>query len=154
MNLSPHFSLAEFTFSETAARLDIDNGLPELLLPNAYRTASMMERIRLHLSALATREIPIFITSGYRCQELNAVIGSRPTSDHVQGLAVDFKAPAFGTPLAICKALEPVLHVLDIGQLILEYDSWVHVSAKSPIKDINRVLTINQTGTMPGIMEA
>jgi len=154
MNLSPHFTLKEFTASSTAARLDIDNGLPERLLPNAYRTASMLERIRMHLSSLAVREVPIIITSGYRCQELNTVIGSRPTSDHVQGFAVDFKAPAFGTPLVICKALEPVLHVLDIGQLILEYDSWVHASAKSPLKDINRVLTINKSGVTPGIMEA
>jgi len=128
--------------------------MPESLLPNAYRTASMLERIRLHLSSLAKREIPIIITSGYRCQQLNTAIGSRPTSDHVQGFAVDFKAPEFGTPLTICKALEPVLHVLDIGQLILEYDSWVHVSAKSPLKDINRVLTISHAGTVPGITEA
>jgi len=114
----------------------------------------MLERIRLHLSSLAKREIPIIITSGYRCQQLNTAIGSRPTSDHVQGFAVDFKAPAFGTPLDICKALESVMHVLDIGQLILEYDSWVHVSVKSPLKDINRVLTISRAGTVPGITEA
>jgi len=134
--------------------------MPERLLPNAYRTASMLERIRLHLSSLAKREIPIIITSGYRCQQLNTAIGSRPTSDHVRGFAVDFKAPEFGTPLTICKALEPVLHVLDIGQLILEFSGpngkggWVHVSAKSPLKDINRVLTISRAGTVPGITEA
>jgi len=155
MNLSPHFTLKEFTDSDIAARNAIDNGLPEHLLPNALRTASMLERIRLHLSYLIGHDVPIIITSGYRCLELNSLpaINSRPTSDHIKALSADIKAPAFGTPYALCKALQPVMHVLEIGQLIYEFGSWAHVSVRTPIKDINRVLTITSAGPVPGIVK-
>ena len=39
MNLSPHFTLAEFVVSETAARAGIDNDPPLGLLPALKRTA-------------------------------------------------------------------------------------------------------------------
>jgi hypothetical protein len=56
VNLSQHFSLAEFTASQTAAREGIDNDLPADLLANARRTAEMLERIRAALGyALAAK---------------------------------------------------------------------------------------------------
>jgi hypothetical protein len=105
----------------------------------------MMERIRLHINA------PITITSGYRCEALNRAIGSKPGSDHTLAFAVDFKASRAGTPAKIAKSLESVIDVLGIGQLILEFGAWVHVSTKIPDKLINRVITIDRTGAKAGI---
>ena len=79
MNLSKNFTLAEFTDSDTAMRRGIDNTLPADLLPIARTTTAMLERIR---TALGDK--PIIITSGYRCPELNAAIGSARSSDHVK----------------------------------------------------------------------
>lgn len=144
MKLSTHFMLAEFTQSDTAQRLGIDNSLPPELLPMAILTAQMMERVRAALRAVAVRDIPIDVTSAYRCGALNEAIGSTG-KDHPQMLAVDFKAPAFGTPLAVCKVLLPQMDALGIGQLIYEH-TWVHVSSRTPAKLVNRVLTLQGYG--------
>ena len=154
MNLSPHLSLAEFIASDTAARFGIDNTLPLELMDAAMETAAMMERIRTFLSETAGHDVPIIILSGYRCLALNAKIGSLPTSDHVKASALDFKAPAFGTPYAVCKALVPHAQRLSIGQLIHEFGLWVHVSTRTPSKPANRVITITAKGVSLGIQEA
>ena len=153
MNLSTHFTLKEFTDSDTALRLGIDNTLPVELTDNAKATADLMERIRAFLSDRAGNEVPIDITSGYRCLELNRSIGSHDNSDHRKALACDFRAPTFGTPLEICKALAPAVSVLQIGQLIYEH-TWVHVSVRVPDKLINRIITVAGKDYVPGIVEA
>ena len=153
MKLSENFSLSEFCASDTATRNSINNDLPLKLMENAYLTATMLEQIRDHLSSLKGSAVPIHITSGYRCLELNRRLGSRDTSDHMQALAADFHAPEFGTPLEVCRALAPVISVLGIGQLIYEH-TWIHVSAVVPDKVINRILTVQGRDYVPGIVES
>jgi hypothetical protein len=143
--MTPHFTLAEFTASDTAARKGIDNSLPDELREAAKQTLEMMERIRFHIDA------PITITSGYRCEALNRAVGSKPGSDHTLAYAVDFKAPKAGSPFQIAASLAPVIKIIGIGQLILEFGTWVHVSTRIPDKVINRVITIDKTGTRAGI---
>ena len=143
--MTPHFSLEEFTASDTAARLGIDNRLPDELRENALKTLEMMERIRFHIDA------PITITSGYRCKALNGVIGSKPGSDHTLAFACDFKAPKAGTPYEIAKDLASVIDVMGIGQLILEFGTWIHCSIARTDKVINRIITIDKNGTRAGI---
>lgn len=153
MNLSEHFTLEEFTASSTAARRGIDNSLPAEHMIAAKDACYLMERIRAFLSSRAGRPVPIFITSGYRCPALNAAIGSSSTSDHLKARAVDFKAPGFGTPHEVAAALAPVVDELQIGQLIAEFGSWVHVSTRRPDKLVNRILTIDSAGTRAGIQQ-
>jgi len=143
--MTSHFSLEEFTASDTAARLGIDNRIPDDLRENALTTLQMMERIRFHIDA------PITITSGYRCEALNRAVGSKKGSDHTLAFAVDFKAPKAGTPYKIAKDLASVIDIVGIGQLILEFGAWVHVSLARPEKTINRIITIDKTGTRAGI---
>ena len=151
MNLTAHFTLEEFTASETATRRGIDNTLPAALQQTAVDTCEMMERIRTQLARLAGRDIPIVVTSGYRSPALNAAIGSAPGSDHPRAMAVDFKAPAFGTPFEVARALVPMVSEIGIGQLIHEFGSWVHVSTRRPAKEVNRVITISGRGTEFGV---
>lgn len=146
MNLTPHFTLDEFTASDTAARHGLDNSVPPELMANAIAAAEMMERIR---EALGGK--PIIVTSGYRSPAVNKAVGSGPRSDHPKALAFDFKCPAFGTPYEICQHLAPLVSVLDIGQLIHEFGRWVHVSARTPDKLLNRIITISSAGTEVGI---
>lgn len=154
MQLSPHFTVAEFTASDTALRLGIDNSLPATLLLEAQRTCEMLERIRERLARVLREEVPIVVTSGYRCLALNRAIGSADSSDHVRGMAVDFKAARFGTALQVAQLLAPSVNDLGIGQLIHEFGSWVHVSTRHPDKQINRIITISRRGTEVGIVEA
>jgi len=152
MDLSPHFTSDEFTASDTAARLDIDNTLPITLLDNARATAAMLERIRGHLSSIKGKEVPIVLTSGYRCPMLNKAIGSTDRSDHIRAQAADFKAPAFGAPYEVCQALAPVIDVLGIQQIIFEH-TWIHVSTRTPDKVINRIITVAGRDYVAGIVK-
>ena len=151
MRLTAHFSLEEFTASDQAVRYGIDNTLPAQYANNALLTAQMMERIRYFLSERAGREVPIRVTSAYRCPELNVVAGGSERSDHMRMMAVDFRAPGFGTPRDICKALAPAVIELQIGQLILEYGSWVHTSIAMADKAVNRVVMRKADGYSVGI---
>jgi zinc D-Ala-D-Ala carboxypeptidase len=153
MKLSAHFDLEEFTCSDTAARMCINNDLPIELLAEAKKTADMMEAIRAYLSDRLQKPCPVIITSAYRCPQLNKAIGSSETSDHIKMMACDFKAPAFGSPYDICRELAPAMSMLGIGQIIYEFESWIHVSTRIPDKVINRIITINKDGTHAGIVE-
>ncbi|MFO0467563.1 MAG: D-Ala-D-Ala carboxypeptidase family metallohydrolase [bacterium] len=158
--LSPNFTRAEFERSATAARLGMNNAIPDALLPNARRTAAVLESIRAHLSALAGVTVPITVTSGYRSELVNRAVGSSDTSAHRLALAADFIVPAFGTPTEICRALavDGLLDRFGIEQLIDEYpDSaggWVHVGLTRPANPRNRIITITRRGTSAGIVAA
>lgn len=154
MNLTPHFTVAEFVRSAKAQELGVDNNLPATLLPEAQRTCEVLERIRAHLSSLAGRQVPVWISSGYRCLEVNRAVGSADTSDHRRAMAADIKAPTFGTAFAVATALQPHVDALGIGQLIHEFGDWVHVSTRRPDNAVNRVITISRRGTEVGIREA
>jgi len=151
MNLSTHFALAEFTASDTAARMGINNDLPLELVPAATVACELLERIRAHLGERAAKPVPLLISSGYRCAALNRAIGSSDTSDHIRAMAVDFRAPAFGTPLQVSQALALVADSLNIGQLIYEH-TWIHVSTRRPDKLLNRILTVAGKDYVPGIV--
>lgn len=150
MQLTPHFTLAELTASNTAQRLGLDNTAPQEIVPRLVLTAEMLERIR------STLGVPVIVTSGYRGRQVNQAVGGVTSSDHTQGHAADIVAPRYGTPYQIAKTLAPLVSVLGIGQLILEGvkgKQWVHVSTRVPDKPANRVITITDKGAQLGIQE-
>lgn len=147
--LTPHFSLAELVRSDTAAAKGIDNTPPDDLLPRLVMLAEMLERIR------ATVGSQIVVSSGYRCVRLNAAVGGASSSDHPKGSAADIIAPSFGSATDLARLLAPLVPTLGIGQLILEGikgKQWVHVSTRSPDRSINRIITITDSGAVPGIV--
>ncbi len=139
---SPHFSIDELTFSETATRHGIDNTPDDNQLDNLFITAMEMENVR----ELLGNNI-IHVSSGYRCLELNTLLGSRETSSHVRGLACDFTSRGYGTPNDIVSAI--VDSNIPYDQVILEYDRWVHISFCEDEETPRRqALAINKTGTV------
>ena len=167
MRLSDHFELSEFTHSQTAARLGIDNTPPPAILEELRRTAARMEKVRSMLG------VPIIISSGYRCEALEKEIcrsaferwcarSNVPANDrswsqylsrkaHPQGRAVDFCAPRFGSPLKICEKLAKHAQELQFDQLIHEFRSWAHIGwpASNVVARLDR-LTIDDAGTRTG----
>jgi hypothetical protein len=139
MKLSPHFNLDEFTRSDYATRHGIDNTPPGFVLSNLRVLATRLERVRLVLGA------PLFITSGYRCPELNRAIGGSLTSAHVGGLAADFIAPEYGSPFAVARAIEANGDEIDFDQLIYE-GKWVHVGFTQLTQPRREVLTATFAG--------
>lgn len=120
MKLSPHFTLQEMTASDVAARRGWDNTPNADHTANLLRLAAFLERIRVVLG-----NKPISITSGYRCKLVNESIGSKETSQHRYGCAADIRVVGM-TPRQVCEAI--IKSKLEYDQVILEYDSWTHVS--------------------------
>lgn len=139
---SPHFSLDELIFSETATRKGIDNTPDDNALDNLYKTAMEMENVRELLD-----NNPILISSGYRCLALNELLGSKPTSAHIRGLACDFTCPKFGDPDDIVDTI--FRSHIQYDQIILEFDKWVHIAfPKDGESARKKALIINKKGTM------
>jgi zinc D-Ala-D-Ala carboxypeptidase len=140
MKLSPHFSLEELTHSNTATRLGIDNTPTVEIIDNLTFLAKELENVRTLLSH------PMLINSGFRCHDLNDFLGSKRTSSHTKGLAVDFISPSYGNPRSIVSAI--VKANINYDQVILEYDRWVHLSFH-PEHPRNQALIIDKKGVRP-----
>ncbi len=124
-SLTAHFSLEELALSHEAVRAGIDNTPPPSVRENLARLAQALEEIRALLGNKA-----IHVCSGYRCPQLNARVGGSAKSAHLEGRAVDFIAPAVGTPFEIATRIAASGMAFD--QLIHEYGRWVHVAIPRP----------------------
>ena len=140
MMLSPNFALSEFTESQTAARLGLDNDPPAELYETLKATARCMEDIRDLLGGKV-----VLVSSAYRSPEVNKAVGGSANSQHTKGEAVDFTCPKFGTPREIVTKIKDSPLLFD--QLILEYDRWVHISFST--RNRRQVLIIDRNGTRP-----
>lgn len=121
MQLTPHFRLSEFTRSDTARRLGIDNAPTRHHLANLHVLATKLEEVR------ALFGCPIIITSGYRSPALNKAVDGSATSSHCEGLAADFHVPGFGPDQAVAQAIAD--SALEFDQLIFEQarTHWIHL---------------------------
>lgn len=120
MQLSKNFKLNEFTASQTATRKGIDNTPAAPIIERLRMLANTLEQVRTLLGDNSIR-----ISSGYRCVALNRAIGSSDSSAHVQGYAVDFTCPNFGTPKEVANKIAQ--SDIKYDQIIYE-GTWVHLS--------------------------
>lgn len=141
MNLSPHFTLAEFTASQTAARRGIPNTPPADVLARLKVTAAGMEKVRAALGK------PVTVSSAYRSPALNKAVGGAKNSAHVEGWAVDFNCHAYGTPLEVARKIQSAGIAYD--QIIHEFGSWVHISFDPRMR--SQELTVSSHGTVSGL---
>lgn len=135
--MTPHFSLAELTYT---GHREFDNTPSPEVMPNLQRVALLMEQVREVLAR------PIFITSGYRSKQVNDAVGSKDTSQHRLGCAVDFKCAGL-TPDQIVRKI--IAANLPYDQVIREFDSWTHISVSSSAGSVPRkqALIIDRSGT-------
>lgn len=142
MQLSDNFSLREFTKSQTATRLGIDNDPTDEHIQNMRKLCvHVLEPLRAHYKR------PVRLSSGYRSQALNMKIGGARTSQHSKGEAGDIEIP--GVPNL--EVAEYIRDHLPFDQLILEgakkgdpHAGWVHVSFGPRMR--REVLTATFTG--------
>jgi zinc D-Ala-D-Ala carboxypeptidase len=138
VHLTNNFTLEEFTFSQEAERKGLDNTPAKGIFNNIINTAENMELVRNILNGN-----PIIISSGYRSSEVNLAVGGSKNSQHMRGEAVDFTSPKFGSPADIVKAIKN--SILGYDQLILEFNSWVHISFSTSNR--KQALIIDRNGT-------
>lgn len=170
MNLSEHFTIEEFEYSDTARVKGISNKMNEAQIKEASHTCTyMLENIRSlanqHFNnkpynGKTVKKVVMKITSGFRSDALNkAIPGSSKTSQHSKAQAVDFELVATntdGTKTVIpytetykliklwCK-----LGYVPIDQCIQEKSgsaTWVHVSLANQIKDCRKQFLIYKNG--------
>ena len=126
MQLSKHFRLEEFEKSQTAQRLGIKNKAGSGEIKNLTDVCyGVLEKVRVKYDK------PVIVTSGYRSPELCEAIGSKATSQHTKGEAVDFEVIGVAN-IQVAYFIEANC---DFDQLILEYycpdddqKGWVHCS--------------------------
>ncbi len=82
--LTEHFRMEEFVYSAMAVEFGLDNSLPLGVMPAIRNlTVRLLEPLRVY------HRQPMYITSGYRSEELNRLVGGSPNSQHMRGEAVD-----------------------------------------------------------------
>ena len=138
MKLSPNFSLAEMTKSDTALRLDMDNTPGDEEIANMIALCeNVLQKVREHFAK------GVKVNSGFRHPNVNAAVGGSKTSDHCKGMAADIEIPG----VANADLAEWIVENCEFRQVILEFytpgipdSGWVHVSY-NPDDNKKQVLT-------------
>jgi D-alanyl-D-alanine dipeptidase len=126
--LSKHVTMEEFCYSPTAIKKGINNSMGLIAIDKAMQLCeNVFEPLRKHLNA------PIKISSGFRCDQLNKLIGGASGSQHTKGEAFDLE-------LTDRKLFDWILKNLEFDQAIYEFGNdahanWFHISYR---KDNNR----------------
>lgn len=150
MKLSNNFTLGELTKSSTAERSGIDN-TPSDEEVHALRQVAIMilQPVREYYG------VPFIPNSGFRCIKLNRAIGSKDTSQHTKGQAVDFEIPGIGN----YDLAGWIKDNLDFDQLILECykpgepsSGWVHCSYVSKEDNRHKALTYDGKKYLNGLL--
>ena len=122
-----YFSIAEFLRSDAADKYQVSN-MPadEELLAVLNNINALVNNVLDPLRAMIAR--PIIITSGYRSQRVNELVGGSKTSQHLLGKAADIHVQGY-TPQQMDMVYRTIQMYYDFDQLIF-YPSKniIHVS--------------------------
>jgi uncharacterized protein YcbK (DUF882 family) len=138
MNLTEHFTLEELTHTD---HRQYDNTPNDAELENLKRLAEFLEDVK---TVLGGR--PIMVNSAFRSKQVNDAVGSRDSSQHRIGTAVDFRVPQL-TPDQVVKTI--IASNLGYDQVIREFDRWTHLSIPNTpdAKPRKQALIIDKAGT-------
>jgi zinc D-Ala-D-Ala carboxypeptidase len=140
VRLSRNFTLAELLKSDTAVRHNLQEQFnPPIQIVNNLGAlcVNVLQPLR-----DAVKQ-PIYVTSGYRCDRLNTIVGGSRNSQHRKGEAADIELELDGNLKAGNKLLFETIIALDLpfDQLINEFDySWIHVSFTTRRKPRQQIL--------------
>lgn len=118
-----YFTISELTRSATAQSHHIDNTpSPAIRAKLEALIVNCLDPIRRIYGR------PVIVSSGYRCPQLNSLVGGVSTSQHTMGEAADLVPASGGSLAALARA---AIQFGDFDQLILEQaggSKWIHVS--------------------------
>lgn len=118
-----YFTISELTRSATAQSHHIDNTpTPAIRAKLEALIVNCLDPIRRIYGR------PVIVSSGYRCPQLNSLVGGVSTSQHTMGEAADLVPASGGSLAALARA---AIQFGDFDQLILEQaggSKWIHIS--------------------------
>ncbi len=118
-NLAQNFCLDEFTISQEAERHGYKNEPNEKQIENLkLLCVNVLQPLREIIA------VPIFINSGFRSFDVNAAVGGKFNSQHLEGKASDFIVPSMN----LVDVFNIIMQRLSFDQLIYEFGKWIHVS--------------------------
>lgn len=145
MQLTEHFSLSELTYSNIAKQKGLKNEPTQDHIENLKLLCEyILEPIREKIGC------PLVISSGYRSDKLNSLVGGSKTSQHLLGQAADIQI--FDKKLNNRDLFEIILSMvknneIQAGQVIWEFGetepNWVHVSLPTS-RHRNEILRASQ----------
>lgn len=136
----PNFTVHGLTRSETAERNGIDVRVEKgSTVANNLRmlVANVLQPTRDRIGE------PVYVTSGYRPERVNELVGGVADSQHVEGEAADVYAVNYSIARL---ATEIVESAIDFDQLIVEHDKGVVHASHSIGRNRRAVLTRYDTG--------
>ena len=138
MKLTEHFSLEELTHTD---HRQYDNTPNDAELENLKRLAEFLEEVKTVLGGK-----PVMVNSAFRSKQVNDAVGSRDSSQHRIGCAVDFRVPKL-TPDEVVRTI--IASGLPYDQIIREFDRWTHISIPNTpnAKSRKQALIIDKQGT-------
>jgi hypothetical protein len=145
VKLTEHFSLEELTHTD---HREYDNTPNDAELENLKRLAEFLEEVKQTLGGR-----PIMVNSAFRSKQVNDAVGSKDSSQHRIGCAVDIRVPEL-TPDQVVRTV--IASSLAYDQVIREFASptgggWTHISIPNTTdaKPRKQALIIDKQGTRP-----
>ena len=123
MATKSYFTVAELCASDTAKKYGINN-TPDLTI-----TTHLQQLINFLNPLREAWGSAIKVTSGYRCKQLNDMVGGSKTSSHMIGYGVDL-VPANGKMDAFKKFIVDYMKIRIFDQCIIEKSGkteWIHI---------------------------
>lgn len=115
----------QLTFSETAVANGISN------CPVSLSIVQNLQQLQDVLTAIETiLGVDIIVNSGYRCEELNRLVGGVTDSWHIYGLAADIRVENTAKcTLTDLKNLCKELRKTRFSEIVI-HDTYVHIAIK------------------------
>ncbi len=123
--LSRNFRLSEFFRSYIARSLQINNFPTGEKLDDV--SANLLNLCKHILQPIRTAfGSPIYVTSGYRCSNLNKAVGGAKYSYHLQGRASDISASDFNR---LCVVVRTLIDSNSIKPTeVIFHESYIHIA--------------------------
>lgn len=127
-----------FTYSETGVKYGIENK------PNAEQISNGKRLFKNILEPISNQYGGLVVTSAFRNEKINRLVGGSLNSQHMTGEALDFRVPGKSHK----EVAKWIIDNLEFDQLILE-PTWIHISYSN--KNRKEVLTYKNNRFYKGI---
>ena len=139
VRLTPHFTLEEMTHTKVElGYLDRQRQTQpdEQVVENLTRVCQWLEMLRQRWNKhYGEGNDPVVVTSGYRCKELNRLVGGCPTTNHLTGCAADIRVAGKEQLLRYVTLLMDISDEIhqDFDELLMERNArgyWLHFAVR------------------------